>query len=286
MSTGFGKRRESPQTVLPSLTTVHSDDGRRHGEPEAVQRAETAPIHGGKPSNSLKRKDSAKPSVLSRSDTHVSKRPLVRVPSVQTRYMEMLLHLDEIPRFYNILASLFTWIILAGFLVVPGTFTTFKESEAFQDADNNDDDEVTHAIVHSIANIGLLWLSGAFCIVGALGCLALWFRWRENYVWLINRVFLPVAMNSVAGLVTTLVNIYTAQHGVWSITARITAIVIGACMIVAGLLFALYNFWALRRVRKTHERQMGLEAQHHGETLVEKVKRKAHEPPLQSGSVV
>jgi hypothetical protein len=104
--------------------------------------------------------------------------------------MEMLLHLDEIPRMYNILASLFTWIMLAGFLVVPGTFTTFKESKAFQDADDNDDDEVAHAIVHSIANIGLLWLSGAFCIVGAVGCLALWFRWRENYVWLINRVFL------------------------------------------------------------------------------------------------
>jgi hypothetical protein len=93
-------------------------------------------------------------------------------------------------------------------------------------------------------------------------------------------------MNSVAGIITTLVNIYTAQHGVWSITAKITAIVIGACMIVAGLLFALYNFCALRRVRKIHERELGLDAEHQHETLVEKVKRKAHEPPLQSGSVV
>jgi hypothetical protein len=87
-------------------------------------------------------------------------------------------------------------------------------------------------------------------------------------------------------LITTLVNIYTAQHGVWSITARITAIVIGSCMIIAGLLFALYNFWALRRVRKVHESELGLEVQHEDETLVEKVKRKVQEPPLQSGSVV
>lgn len=123
-----------------------------------------------------------------------SKPQLTRVPSVQTRYMEMLLHLDEIPRVFNILASLFTWIILAGFLVVPGTFTTFKESEAFQKANNDGDgegrDDVAHAIVHSIENIGLLWLSGAFCVVGTLGCIWLWYRWNKNYVWLINRVFL------------------------------------------------------------------------------------------------
>jgi hypothetical protein len=93
-------------------------------------------------------------------------------------------------------------------------------------------------------------------------------------------------MNSVAGLLTTLVNIYTAQHGVWSITARITAIVIGSCMIIAGVLFACYNFIALRRVRKTHERELGLEETHADETLVEKVKRKVQEPPLQSGNIV
>ena len=104
--------------------------------------------------------------------------------------MEMLLHLDKIPRLYNILASLFTWILLASFIVVPGTFTTFKESKAFQDADHSDDNEVAHAIAHSIANIALLWLAGSFCIVGIVGCILLWCRWRENYVWLINRIFL------------------------------------------------------------------------------------------------
>ncbi|OAP60112.1 hypothetical protein AYL99_05114 [Fonsecaea erecta] len=238
-------------------------------------------------SSSLGRKNSTKPAAVARSDTLSSRPALARVPSIQTRYMEMLLHLDQIPRLYNILAGLFTWILLAGFLVVPGTFTTFKQSKAFQDADNdNDNNEVAHAIVHSIANIGLLWLSGAFCAIGALGCLWLWFRWRKNYVWLINRIFLPVTMNSVAGLLTTLVNVYTAQHGVWSVTAKITAIVTGSCVGVAGLLFGCYNFWILRRVQKVHEREMGLNVHHEDETLVEKVKRKAHEPPLQPGSVV
>jgi hypothetical protein len=106
--------------------------------------------------------------------------------------MEMLLHLDEIPRMYNILASLFTWLLLGAFLVVPGTFTTFRESKAFQQVDNDDSNEIAHGIVHSIANIGLLWVAGACCVIGIVGCIGLWYRWRENYVWLINRIFLCV----------------------------------------------------------------------------------------------
>lgn len=93
-------------------------------------------------------------------------------------------------------------------------------------------------------------------------------------------------MNSVAGLITTLVNVYTAQHGVWSVTAKVTAIVTGSCVGVGGFLFLVYNFGLLRSIQKTHLKELGLEHQHEDESLVEKVKRKAHEPPLQSGNVV
>ena len=110
---------------------------------------------------------------------------LARMPSVQTRYMGMLLHLDSIPRLHNILAALFTWILLAGFLVIPGTYTSFKNH-----TDNSKSDAVEDAIVHSVSHIGLVWVSGAFCIIGAVGCCWLWFLWRKNYVWLINRIFL------------------------------------------------------------------------------------------------
>jgi len=96
----------------------------------------------------------------------------------------------------------------------------------------------------------------------------------------------PVTLNSVAGLITTLVNVYTAQKSVWSVTAKITAIVTGSCVGVAGCLFAIYNFWALRSVRKSHESALGIDRQHENETMVEKVKRKAHEAPLQAGSMV
>lgn len=110
---------------------------------------------------------------------------LTRTPSVQTRYVSMLLHLDDIPRLHNILAAVFTWILLAGFLVIPGTFTTFKNR-----ASGSNSNSVEEAILHSIAHVGLVWVSGAFCIIGAVGCCWLWFRWRQNYVWLINKIFL------------------------------------------------------------------------------------------------
>ena len=102
----------------------------------------------------------------------------------------------------------------------------------------------------------------------------------------------PATLNSVAGLLTTIVNVYSAQKGVWSITAKITAIVAGSSTAIAGLLFVAYNFWVLGDVRQTHDRELDPEEydrrrnKKNRESMVEKVKRKAHEPALQPGSVV
>ena len=174
--------------------------GKSHNERKSVSPIEssdspTLPQGTRRQPSTLKRSSSlSSPTALAHSNmanSEVPPRPyLTRVPSVQTRYMEMLLHLDQIPRLHNILASLFTWILLAGFLVIPGTFTSFKNSAAFKNATENEEDEVAHAILDGIKNVGLVWVSGAFCIIGALGCLWLWLMWRKNYVWLLNRIFL------------------------------------------------------------------------------------------------
>lgn len=125
-------------------------------------------------------------------EQNVPRPPIVRVPTTETEYMQMLLHLDRIPRVYNFLAGLFTWILLASFLIIPGTFTSFKNSDMFKNIQDDEDksNAVAKAIIQSAANVGLLWLSGAFCIIGGLGCLFLWARWRKNYVWIVNKVFL------------------------------------------------------------------------------------------------
>ena len=66
----------------------------------------------------------SKPEAQSNSD-----RPhLIHATSTQmdTQYVNMLLALDSIPRLHNMLAGFFTWILLAGFVLFPGTFTSLQ----------------------------------------------------------------------------------------------------------------------------------------------------------------
>jgi hypothetical protein len=130
------------------------------------------------------------PPPLSRTSFSIgdSKPDLLRAPSVQTRYMNMLLSLDNIPRSHNILVACSTWIFLAGFVIFPGTFTSLQKSDTLQD--NKSENVVEHAILHTVKNAPLMWVAGSCCIIGGLGMAALWIKWRANYVWLISRIFL------------------------------------------------------------------------------------------------
>lgn len=78
----------------------------------------------------------------------------------------------------------------------------------------------------------------------------------------------------------------TQQAGNWSVTAWVTATVTGACMLITGCLFALYNFWILDKVKRRHGQDMKRAQAGDGEGLVEKIERKANEPGLEPGSVV
>lgn len=57
--------------------------------------------------------------------------PLPDMPAgyIHTRYVNMLLALDDIPQVFSVMASFFTWILLAGFLLFPGTFTSLKQQQ-------------------------------------------------------------------------------------------------------------------------------------------------------------
>jgi len=199
--------------------------------------------------------------------------------------MNMLLDLDTIPRLHNIFASFFTWILLAGFIIFPGTFTSIASLST--DPEFQENHTAAH-ILSSVKHVSLLYVA-AFCSgVGALGMIWLWFRWRANFVWLLNRIFLPGCLNSFAGLISTLVQVYSQQQGNWSITAYVTIAVTGSCMVITGILFAVYNFWILERVKKSHHGDMrrANAGDLEGEGLVEKIERKAHAPGLEPGSVV
>ncbi|KAH3056564.1 hypothetical protein KXW16_005579 [Aspergillus fumigatus] len=49
--------------------------------------------------------------------------------TVETEYMLMVLELENIHWSYNFLSSFASWVLLAGYLVIPGTFTTLQKSE-------------------------------------------------------------------------------------------------------------------------------------------------------------
>lgn len=120
--------------------------------------------------------------------------PLRRQTSIKTRYMTMLLDLDTIPRLHNILASFFTWILLAGYLVFPGTFTSLQdETTTIPVIGNSTTTETAEKVfLKHVKNAPLLWIAGFCCGIGVVGMGWLWWRWRENFVWLINRIFLYV----------------------------------------------------------------------------------------------
>ncbi|KAJ5775839.1 uncharacterized protein N7511_000850 [Penicillium nucicola] len=139
---------------------------------------------------------------------------------------------------YNVSVSIANWALLAGYLVIPGTFTSLKESNQ---------------------NPPLLVVSCLFLASGAAALTVLFRKLQNNYVWLINKIFIPAALNAAAGLLTTLVNIYTSRSGHWSVMAIVTIVVTAVLMIVFSLLFTYYKFVKLRRVIAEDEK--GLEHQ-------------------------
>jgi hypothetical protein len=68
-----------------------------------------------------------------------------------------------------------------------------------------------------------------------------------------NEISRPTCLNSLAGLLTTLVNIYTAKNGDWSIMAVLTTIITGLTFTVSVALTTLFKFVKLERLRREHD---------------------------------
>jgi hypothetical protein len=75
--------------------------------------------------------DTDKPTVNKDMTSHQYGRPGLPESRSQmdTKYVNMLLALDSIPRLHNMLSSFFTWILLAGFVLFPGTFTSLQNAQ-------------------------------------------------------------------------------------------------------------------------------------------------------------
>ncbi|KAE8330304.1 hypothetical protein BDV39DRAFT_202109 [Aspergillus sergii] len=173
--------------------------------------------------------------------------------TVQTVYIGMLLELQEIHWSYNFLAGIAGWSLLAGFLVIPGTFTTLQKSSAFEESLRQSNAE--KLILDTIQNPPLVAMAWLFLGTGAGLMLFLFLRWRHNYIWLINRLFIPTSLNTLAGLLTAVINVFTAKDGYWSIMALLTVITSGLLAAMSLALVIIYQFWKLRLVKDDHYRE-------------------------------
>lgn len=51
-------------------------------------------------------------------------------------------------------------------------------------------------------------------------------------------------------LLTCIINIYTAQSGDWSVSAVVTVVIVGVCIIHMGSMVVVYQFWYLRKLKE------------------------------------
>ncbi|KDR70238.1 hypothetical protein GALMADRAFT_76439 [Galerina marginata CBS 339.88] len=189
-----------------------------------------------------------------------------------TQYVNMLLALDDIPALYNLLAGFFTWILLAGFILFPGTFTSLQNVSA---GTPGLPAQVEQQLINAVTHLPLFIVAWVCTGIGVFGMIWLWWRWRKNYIWALNKIFLPGLLNSLAGLLSTIANIFGVQNGELSKTSKVTVIVTTAATGVLGILTLFYMFWLVRRVKANHDREVGKErAGKYGEGVVDLSKKR------------
>jgi hypothetical protein len=70
-----------------------------------------------------------------------------------------------------------------------------------------------------------------------------------------------MSLNAAAGLLTTLINVYTSKGRNWSVLAIATVVVTGSTMVIFSTLLVIYKFYLLEEVKKQHEMLTRLQTQ-------------------------
>lgn len=99
-----------------------------------------------------------------------------------SRYVQMLRQADQdIAPLYFILAGFFAWLLLAGFLVSPSTFSSGRSFDILDGSG-----PIGHNLAGTVRNVPLLYIA-AFASFSAMAGLGwLWWKWRQNFIW-VNR---------------------------------------------------------------------------------------------------
>jgi hypothetical protein len=112
-------------------------------------------------------------------------------PPLSSRYLDMLVKVDEAPFIRDFLAGLFTWLLLAGYIVFPGAFTSLSNAKALNEFGN-----VGKTILTEVQK-GILFVAAVCCGLSAIGIGWLWRKCRTNHVWLEYHLFLQVFYSNI-----------------------------------------------------------------------------------------
>ena len=105
-----------------------------------------------------------------------------------TTYTIMLKEEAQMDWKYNVSVSIANWALLAGYLVIPGTFTSLKESNQVEEI--LEKNTAGRAVLHTIQNPPLLVVACLFLAGGAAALTVLLRKIQSNYLWLINKIFM------------------------------------------------------------------------------------------------
>jgi hypothetical protein len=121
------------------------------------------------------------------------------------------------------------------------------------------------------------FIVGCVCSgIGVLGMCWFWLRWKSNYVWICNNIFMyvynhtalfiqthyfsprPGALSGVQGVIATLATNYGQNNKLVFVgSSKWTLVATGGVTVVCGVLIIIYMFIVLRRVQKEHDMEYG-----------------------------
>ncbi|KAJ5100807.1 hypothetical protein N7456_006859 [Penicillium angulare] len=177
----------------------------------------------------------------------------------EQRYLRMLKEEAQMDWKLNSCANAANWILLAGYVIIPGTFTSLKSSSEVQSLLQKN--ETGRVVLKTIQNPPLLVIAFLFFIIGGTTLGWLWIKFKSNYPWLINKIFIPAFLNAAAGLLTTVVNVVTSQSRALSIMSLTTIIVTALTLVLFGASFLFYRFVKLNSVLSGCEAKSDLKGQ-------------------------
>lgn len=105
-----------------------------------------------------------------------------------SRYTRMLKEEAEMDWKYNLCANAANWVLLAGYVIVPGTFTSLRQSKEVQEVLQKN--APGRVVLQTVQNPPLLAIAFLFLVVGGMVLGRLWVKFGRSYPWLINKIFL------------------------------------------------------------------------------------------------